>query len=414
MITTYRITSTRVCVSPYVPGTSAGGWRDAREAVYDHPWRDAREVIADFDAGRPTPGDEVEKTVVGVGTTVRLFTRWSSRGWDDGDDVCYATYRDDAGEWHDYAYGDAGRLGGNRAVVDASPEVMAAYAAHLAAEDARRRAEEAARAERDRLARERRERATVDRGRFVLVARGRKVPVGTVGQVFVLAAGEYGERAGVATSTRTEPTTSQRGRVYQRAVDSVWTATANLDVLLTEMPDASTPTGRRETEALYRYAAHVASWAAWGEALRVRAANVSRTDTDEDMPEEEAPLVDTFSALWREAWSGGDAWRLAVLSAWTPAELDAELRLDADTPRTLADIVEVVEGSGDVRGALSSIVASTTAAARDGGDDGAAIPTADDIRGAARSLVRECLGVVYTPAPKAKRSRKPAAKTAAA
>jgi len=383
MIHLYTVSSVRQTIEPYFPGTAAARYADSRPAVYDHPYRGRAEVVADFIAGRPTPGDAVTVEVLGEGTTVAVYGRSESRGWDDHDWCTYATFRTPEGTWREVLVAVDGQHPGNTATADASAEVLAAYEAHLEAERARVRAEEHARREAERLARELRERAAVDRGRFVIVAKGRKVPVGIVGRVFYTTESEFGDRAGIATSTRTEQRMSARGRMVDAAVDVVWVAASNLDVLLEELPASPA-----EVELLYRCAAAVCDHARARQFAGQRAALAAADAAGEYAPpiDTDAPVVDAFTALWR--WAVERPERLAVMLAYRPAELP---RLDADAPRTLEEVCEAVETAYDVARELSR-----RAAEWDGSDDARAV---------IRASVEGCLGVVYAPPVKARRTR---------
>lgn len=359
MITLYAVADRRTLLAEYVPGTREANYADARPRIYDLPTVPYADVIAASKRGETTPGYEVSVERLGEGTTVTTAWEWMSRGWDDGDSVRFAAYRDDAGAWKktlvSYDRGDAG----NTAEVDASPEVLAAYAEHLRAEAA---AEDARRAEMRREKAEddaRRERSSVEREKFVIVARGRKVPVGTVGRCFYLAPSEWGTRAGVATTTRTTPTVRD-GRTYQNAADVAWSAASNLDVLLQEMPRTA-----RETDALHRFAAAVA-------------AHCDRGESGDDIAEH-------FPGLW--AWAYDRPERLAVMACYAPGELP---RIDADTPRTLADVCEAVETMPEVASFLAGVAMEFNA----------------DTRDAARAAIVGTLGEVYVAPVKAKRARK--------
>lgn len=103
------------------------------------------------------------------------------------------------------------------AEVDATPEVVAAHEAWLAAREAEKAAAEEARREEAAEARLR----EVRRGCRAVVARGRKVAKGTEGRVFWLGNGTYGWRAGLETD----------------AGETVWTALNNLDRVLPPKPE---------------------------------------------------------------------------------------------------------------------------------------------------------------------------------
>ena len=302
MIRIYRITSTRLQITPSSGGTpdGAGGWTPFVPATFDHPQRTRTEVLADHKAGRPTPGDEVSFVEYGVGTTVKSASEYRSRGWDDGDNVTVATYRDEAGVWRevDVFWDPYSGSEGNELVVDAPADVVEAWRAHEEAEYQKHLAAQAAQREKDREEKAARERATVDRGRFVVVARGRKVPTGTVGRVFHLSASEWGERAGLATSTRTKRAISSRGFAIDAAEDVAWSPVANLDVLLAEMPESPA-----EVELLYRCAAAVCEHARVRMVEEQKAALAAAEAAGQWAPslDAKAPVVDTFTALWRWA-----------------------------------------------------------------------------------------------------------------
>jgi len=377
MITRYTITPNRVQLTPYVPATAAGKWLDSVAATYDHPWRDRAAVIADYCAGRPTPGDVVTEEVIGVGSTVAVYDRWQSRGWDDGDTVTYAVARNAAGEWQEFHVATDRCDAGNRAVVDATTEAAEAYEAHLRAEAervARERAAEAARAEAERVARER---VSPDKGAFVIVAKGRKVPVGTVGRLFYTAPSEYGMRAGIATSTRTEKRTGRNGTEYDSAADVAWTALDNLAVIRPEMPADA-----REVDALYRCAA----------AVYAHAAARAEVDLDAEDYVRAGAVMDAFAALW--AWASQARERFAVMLAWLPADLP---RIDRDTPRTVEDVCECVETMPEVAHRAAQIAEAW-------------VP---DLADSTRALLASTLGVVYAPTKRARAPRKTPARATA-
>ncbi|MGA4923351.1 hypothetical protein, partial [Bacillus subtilis] len=87
------------------------------------------------------------------------------RGFDDWDYGLCATYRDDAGEWRRVTVSTEGydSSAHDTAVEDATPEARAAYAAHLAAEQARADEERRAYREEQAARQERAARAEVDR-----------------------------------------------------------------------------------------------------------------------------------------------------------------------------------------------------------------------------------------------------------
>lgn len=105
-----------------------------------------------------------------VGLVLRV---WEQNGRDDSD--FYAeVWNPETGRPESIQYASTrGWTYPNGATVDATPEVLAAYAAWCQRVDAERRAAEAAR-----------EAATPRFGKTVRVVKGRKVPVGTVAEVF--------------------------------------------------------------------------------------------------------------------------------------------------------------------------------------------------------------------------------------
>lgn len=377
MITRYTITPNRVQLTPYVPATAAGKWLDSVAATYDHPWRDRAAVIADYRAGRPTPGDVVTEEVIGVGSTVAVYDRWQSRGWDDGDTVTYAVARNAAGEWQEFHVATDRCDEGNHAVVDATTEAAEAYEAHLRAEAERvacERAEAAERAEAERVARER---VSPDKGSFVIIAKGRKVPVGTVGRLFYTAESEYGMRAGIATTTRTEKRVGRNGTAYDSAADVVWTALDNVAVILPEMPADA-----REVDALYRCAA----------AVYAHAAARAEVDLDAEDYVRAGAVMDAFAALW--TWASQARERFAVMLAWAPADLP---RVDRDTPRTVEDVCECVETMPEVAHRVAQI----------------AEVWVPDLADSTRALLASTLGVVYAPTKRARAPRKTPARATA-
>jgi len=334
-------------------------------------------VIADYRAGRPTPGDVVTEEVIGVGSTVAVYDRWQSRGWDDGDTVTYAVARNAAGEWQEFHVATDRCDAGNRAVIDATTEAAEAYEAHLRAEAeriARERAEEAARAEAERVARER---VSPEKGAFVIVAKGRKVPVGTVGRLFYTAPSEYGMRAGIATSTRTEKRTGRNGTEYDSAADVAWTALDNLAVIRPEMPADA-----REVDALYRCAA----------AVYAHAAARAEVDLDAGDYVRAGAVMDAFAALW--TWASQARERFAVMLAWAPADLP---RVDRDTPRTVEEVCECVETMPEVAHRAAQIAEAW-------------VP---DLADSTRALLASTLGVVYAPTKRARAPRKTPARATA-
>ena len=129
------------------------------------------------------------------------------------------------------------------------------------------------------------ERKRVKAGAFCIVTSGRKVPLGTVGRCVHVSEGQYGLRAGIATSTRTEVVT-RNGRTYVNAVDTVWTDVNNVTVLMPHTPAAT-----HELETLYQHGAVVAA---------------------HTTPEH-------FEGFWKYAY--GCPYRLAVIAAFSPEDL---------------------------------------------------------------------------------------------
>jgi hypothetical protein len=116
-------------------------------------------------------------------------------------------------------------INNGKAVVDALPEVRAAYEAY---EKAR---EDAAEKAREDAARKRMEAETKrpSKGRMVKVYKGRKIPVGTTGYVFWEGFDSYGNpKIGIAT---TPAKAVQPGKRYASFVDVVWVAAANCEAL---------------------------------------------------------------------------------------------------------------------------------------------------------------------------------------
>ena len=373
-ITRYTVTDNRTLLSPAVPGTAADGWRYT-PAVFDAPTVMHRDVIAAHLRGESTTGYAVTVSLLGVGSTLDVRGESIRRGFDDWDYSLRATYRDDAGVWQRVTV-SVGDYDHDTAVEDATPEARAAYAAHLAAEQARVDEERRAYREEQAARHERNARAEVDREKFVVVARGRNVPVGTVGRVFFcrVSDGAYPTlRAGVATSRRVD--------ANGRAADVVWTAAANCDVLMQEMPALAVDVAR-----LYAFAGAVAA----------------------HLPDSRVEGVDgpaeTFPREWARACA--ESWRLAVFAAYSPADLTTELRRAATDRRTINEVMECVESSPDACAALASLV---EARAEIPADD---IATLDGWRNAVRAVIVPCVGVVYTP--RAKKARATKAATVAA
>lgn len=370
-ITRYTVIDTRTMLTPGVDCTAANGWMST-PPTYDAPSVLHADVIAAFKRGESVMGYVVTVALFGVGSTMDVRSEWVSRGWDDGDSCLCATFRDESGEWRRVVVSSDGygSHSCDTAVEDATPEARAAYAAHLAAEQARIDEERRVERAEQRAREERSERAEVDRGKFVVVNRGRNVPVGTVGRVFFcrVSDGAYPTlRAGVATSRRLD--------ANGRAADVVWTAAANCDVLMQEMPTVAVDVAR-----LYAFAGALAAHL-----------------PDSRVEGVEGP-AETFPREWERACA--EPWRLAVFAAYSPADLTTELRRAATDRRTVDEVLECVESSPDACAALASLV---EARAEFPADD---IATLDGWRNAVRAVIVPCVGVIYTPRPKKARAAK--------
>ena len=376
-ITRYTVTDTRTMLAPAVYGTPANG-HTFTPAAFDAPAVRHSEVVAAHLRGETVTGYVVTVATFGVGTTLDVRGESIPRGFDDWDYGLCATYRNDAGEWHRVTVSTEGYEASahDTATEDATPEARAAYAAHLAAERARVDEERRAYREEQAARQERAARAEVDREKFVVVNRGRNVPIGTVGRVFFcrVSDGAYPTlRAGVATSRRLD--------ANGRAADVVWTAAANCDVLMQEMPTLAADVAR-----LYAFAGALAA----------------------HLPDSRVEGVDgpaeTFPREWERACA--ESWRLAVFAAYSPADLTTELRRAATDRRTIDEVLECVESSPDACAALASLV---EARAEIPADDTA---TLDGWRNAVRAVIVPCVGVIYTP--RAKKARATKAATVAA
>lgn len=370
-ITRYTVTDTRTMLTPYIYGTAADGWTGT-PATYDAPTVLHADVIAAHKRGESVTGYVVTVALFGVGSTLDVRGESISRGFDDWDYGLCATFRNDAGEWQRVVVSSDGygSHSCDTAVEDATPEARAAYAAHLAAEQARIDEERRVAAEARRLNEERDARAEVDRGKFVVVARGRNVPVGTVGRVFYcrVSDGAYPTlRAGLATTSRLDDN--------GRAADVAWSAASNCDVLMQEMP-----ADPADVERLYAFAGALAAHLPDG-----RGAGV-------DAPAE------VFPREWERACA--EPWRLAVFAAYSPADLTTELRRAAREHRSIDEVLECVESSPDARDALASLVTAR-----------AQIPATDAEglaawRRAVRAVIVPCVVVVYVPRPAKARASK--------
>ena len=370
-ITRYTVTDTRTMLTPYVYGTAADGWTGT-PATYDAPTVRHADVIAAHKRGESVTGYVVTVALFGVGSTLDVRGESISRGFDDWDYGLCATFRNDAGEWQRVVVSSDGygSHSCDTAVEDATPEARAAYAAHLAAEQARIDEDRRVAAEARRLNEERDARAEVDRGKFVVVNRGRNVPVGTVGRVFFcrVSDGAYPTlRAGLATTSRLD--------ANGRAADVVWSAASNCDVLLQSMP-----TTAADIERLYAFAGALAA----------------------HLPDSRVEGVDgpaeTFPREWERACA--EPWRLAVFAAYSPADLTTELRRAARDHRSIDEVLECVEASPDACAALASLVEAR-----------AEIPSTDAEglaawRRAVRAVIVPCVGVIYVPRPAKARASK--------
>jgi hypothetical protein len=361
-ITRYTVTDTRTMLTPYVYGTAADGWTST-PATFDAPTVSQSDVIAAHKRGESVTGYVVTVALLGVGSTMDVRSESIPRGFDDWDYGLCATYRDDAGEWRRVTVSTEGYEASahDTATEDATPEARAAYAAHLAAEQARVNEERRAYREEQAARQERAARAEVDREKFVVIARGRNVPVGTVGRVFFcrVSDGAYPTlRAGVATSRRLD--------ANGRAADVVWTAAANCDVLMQSMPaDAA------DVERLYAFAGALAA----------------------HLPDSRVEGVDgpaeTFPREWERACA--ESWRLAVFAAYSPADLTTELRRAARDHRTIDEVLECVESSADACDLLASLVTARAEIPATDADGLAAW------RRAVRAVIVPCVGVIYVP-----------------
>ena len=370
-ITRYTVTDTRAMLAPAVYGTPDNGYTFT-PATFDAPAVRHSEVVAAHLRGETVTGYVVTVSTFGVGSTMDVRGESIPRGFDDWDYGLCATYRDDAGEWHRVTVSTDGYEASahDTATEDATPEARAAYAAHLAAEQARVDEERRAYREEQAARHERAARAEVDREKFVVVNRGRNVPVGTVGRVFFcrVSDGAYPTlRAGVATSRRLD--------ANGRAADVAWTAAANCDVLLQTMPTLAA-----DVERLYAFAGALAAHLPDG-----RGAGV-------DAPAE------VFPREWERACA--ESWRLAVFAAYSPADLTTELRRAARDHRTIDEVLECVESSADACDVLASLVTARAEIPATDADGLAAW------RRAVRAVIVPCVGVIYVPRPAKARAAK--------
>ena len=370
-ITRYTVTDTRTMLTPYVYGTAADGWTGT-PATYDAPTVRRADVIAAHLRGESVTGYVVTVALFGVGSTLDVRGESIPRGFDDWDYGTCATFRDESGEWRRVVVSSDGygSHSCDTATEDATPEARAAYAAHLAAEQARVDEERRVAREAQRAREERDARAEVDRGKFVVVNRGRNVPVGTVGRVFFcrVSDGAYPTlRAGIATTSRLDDN--------GRAVDVAWSAASNCDVLLQSMPaDAS------DVERLYAFAGALAA----------------------HLPDGRGACVDAPAEVFPREWERACAepWRLAVFAAYSPADLTTELRRAARDHRSIDEVLECVESSPDAYDALAALVTARTK-----------IPSTDAEglaawRRAVRAVIVPCVGVIYVPRPAKSRAGK--------
>ena len=104
----------------------------------------------------------------------------------------------------------------SKAIVDASPELVAAWQAWMA-EQLRKAREKAKRDdEHRRYVQAQQEAREPTQGRPLRVVKGRKVPVGTVGTCIWFGSTKYGERVGIKVNGQEDP---------------VWTAASNVEVM---------------------------------------------------------------------------------------------------------------------------------------------------------------------------------------
>jgi len=147
-----------------------------------------------------------DDTIGYIGRTVAVH---EVNGYDDSDFM--ATVADEDGNFIDIMYGTTRFAWRGNATIDATPEIMAAYRAHLAAE--REAAAEAAR---------RREAGRIGKGTPVVVRKGRKVPVGTEGVVGWLGWQTFGHRKSLRIGIRVDGEMVFTAASNVRVVDPVY------------------------------------------------------------------------------------------------------------------------------------------------------------------------------------------------
>ncbi|NBR66100.1 MAG: hypothetical protein EBT79_02270 [Actinobacteria bacterium] len=173
----------------------------------------ARSIPGDWTSPRVRTGE-----VTHAGRVLSIYTTIEQVMSDVWEYMTYATVWDDAeGRPTKVFLRGEGCEAEAEAEVDATPEVVAAHDAWLAARVAEKVAAAEARLEEQAEARLR----EVQRGCRAVVARGRKVAKGTEGRVFWLGRGTYGWRAGLETDDG----------------QTVWTALSNLDRVLPPKPE---------------------------------------------------------------------------------------------------------------------------------------------------------------------------------
>lgn len=171
--------------------------------------------IANGDRYAPRPRNGVVSHLGLVLEVSSAMERIMSDVWDY---TTYATVWNMAEGRTDKVYLGCSEFGKEReAEVDATPEILAAYQAKIAADTARREAELEAKREQEAQSRIR----EIKRGHQAIVARGRKVPRGIEGRVFWLGRQRFGWRAGLETE----------------AGETIWIDVANLDRVLPPKPE---------------------------------------------------------------------------------------------------------------------------------------------------------------------------------
>lgn len=164
---------------PLVPGTSENGWKSSEE-----------KVLAEYHRGLVLEN-------LGLGSRFVMSDYGLSREarvWDP---------ETKSPKVVTYAYEDMPGTSWGKCEVDATPEVLEAYAAYTKAREEERRLEQATRSAK-----------MVRRGVPVVVVRGRKVAKGTAGEVFWVGESNWGTRVGFKTATQ----------------EVVWVSAANVEV----------------------------------------------------------------------------------------------------------------------------------------------------------------------------------------